>query len=72
MEHFVTYTVGRQGMDTPWNFSRLQNTCDCDTLDLLMWVIMPECHRAVIWFPVLLGGAELVLFTFLVGSYRNY
>lgn len=67
-EAFCDTAVGGEGMDTPWNFSRLQDACDCDTLDLLMWVILPECHRALIWFPVLLGGADLVLFAFFSGT----
>lgn len=46
IEHFVTRAVGGHGYSL--EFFRLQDTRGYNSLGLLMWVILPECHRAVI------------------------
>lgn len=45
-EHFVICAVGGYGYSL--EFIRLLDTQDYNSLGLLMWVILPECHRAVI------------------------
>lgn len=57
MKRFVVQnSYGRTVHGYSLELVRLQDTYYCDALDLLMQVILPECHRAaVIWFPVWLG-----------------
>lgn len=52
---FCVPCCGRTGHGYSLELVRLQGARDCDALALVMRVISPERHRAVVWFPVSLG-----------------